>query len=737
MRTWARGAGVVGALALAGCASETGPGSVWRSDLEARASWASKPISWSGRVVDEAGTALAGARIAVQGTEVSSDAEGRFRVDGLARHASTVVVTADGYRDGFGAVSLSQPASVTVVEDALPPLRRFDASETRFLFTGDVALGRRYLDPDESTPIDEVPPNDPDAVLRVDHLAEDALALIADIAPVFAVADVAIPNFESVVTDTPSTPHRTKDFVYFTLPASLIAFEALGIGIVGLGNNHVYDYLEQGVADTLRFLSEAGIGFAGLGASPDAAWVPLRFEAQGTPWTMVAATSIVGRPSQPPSYVAEDGKGGAADLTDRTRLERTVEGERDAGRVPFAMVHMGFEYTRAPTDGTRSHAEAMVDAGAAFVVGHHPHTVQGFDLLDDRFVAWSLGNFMFDQDRLETMHSFLLQLDADAEGWQAATAWPIVIEDYRPLALAGERATRLRLEAAERTGAELAVVGDGNDLRVVPSSAAEVRTLTRQVDVQIGPDGLGHADLRGVLSPGESVVGVEGDVAEVWLGRDRMWEGDFEDEDTDRAQLECAFWDLGISGLVTVEGAYRGVGALALYRDAIDEASAAAAFRYRVRVPGDAEGEPNKDMAVFGWVAGDGAGSWDVEASWESSFGDAVFGRETLIDGPGGTFGWTPFVRYVHLPAERFDVLDPEAENARAVRLFLHMDPPTQAPGRVRFDDLAVVGWELGPLEPSGALGVTDRHGLQFVRVSGTPGTASLRLTVATVDAAR
>jgi poly-gamma-glutamate capsule biosynthesis protein CapA/YwtB (metallophosphatase superfamily) len=694
------------------------------------------PVAWTGRVVDEQGAAVAGARLSVQGMEATTDADGRFRVEGLSRRAAAVVVTAEGYRDGFGTVALSQPRSVTEVELPVPPLRRRDASETRFLFTGDVALGRRYLDPDESTPIDEVPPSDPSAVLRVDHLEEDALRLVAEIAPMFAGVDVAIPNFESVVTDTPATPHRTKDFVYFTLPASLTAFEALGIGIVGLGNNHVYDYLEQGVADTLRFLSEAGLRFAGLGASPDAAWVPLRFDAQDTPWTMVAATSIVGRASQPPSYVAEEGKGGAADLTDRTRLARTVEGEQDAGRVPFAMVHMGFEYTREPTDGTRSHAEAMVASGAAFVIGHHPHTVQGFDLVDEKFVAWSLGNFMFDQDRLETMHGYTLQLDATAEGWRAATAWPIVIEDYRPLALAGERAARLRLEAGERTVEALAVVGEANDLRIVDASAVRVQTLTRQVDVTVGPDGFGHVDLRGVLGVGESVVGVEGDVAEVWLGRDRMWEGDFEDEDTDDELLECAFWDLGISGLVTVDDAHRGVGALALYRDAIDEARAAAAFRYRVRVPGDAEGEPNKDLSVFGWVAGDEAGAWDVEATWESSFGDAVFGRETLLEGAGGSFAWTPFVRNVHLPAERLDVLDPEAENARAIRLFLHMEPPTTGPGRVRFDDLAVVGWESGPLEPAPSLGVPNRHGLQFVRVAGSPGTVTLQLTVATVDAA-
>src|SRR5262249_19640900 len=38
-------------------------------------------------------------------------------------------------------------------------------------------------------------------------------------------------------------------------------------------------------------------------------------------------------------------------------------------------------------------AHAMIDAGAALVVGHGPHVVRGLELWKGRLIAYSLGNF--------------------------------------------------------------------------------------------------------------------------------------------------------------------------------------------------------------------------------------------------------------------------------------------------------------------------------------------------------
>jgi poly-gamma-glutamate capsule biosynthesis protein CapA/YwtB (metallophosphatase superfamily) len=714
------------------CTPAPHPPIVWEEDVALRAAWERTPIGWSARVLDVAGAPIAGATVTIQGSATVTDATGAFAFSALARRASTFRVDAAGYRPGYGVVALAQPSAILTSTEAPAPLRARTPGETRFLFTGDVALGRRYLDPTDTTPRDRVPAPHPDAVLRVDHLEEDATALVAMMTPLFDAVDVAIPNFESVVTDDPSTPHLTKDWVFFTLPASLVALHELGVTMVGLGNNHVFDYLESGVVDTRTELTAAGFDFAGLGSNPDEAWLPWRFESEGVAYSLVAATSILGDADSLPSFVAEPGKGGAADLTDRSRLAATFEGERDAGRLPLALLHMGFEYTRAPTEAPRDHARAVIAAGAPFVIGHHPHTVQGFDLIDGKLVAWSLGNFMFDQDRLETMHTFTLQIDADADGWQAAALWPHVIEDYRPVPLAGARADRLRREASERSGSGIVIVDQGTSGRVV-TDPVTLTTEARAFTLTIGPDGRGHADLRGLLQPGESVTGVSGGVTAVWLGRDRLIEGDFEDEDADDELLEASFWSFGESALVTADQAWRGVGALGLYRDSLSATNAAAAFRFRVRVPGDAEGTPLRDLTLLGMVRGDNAGPIDVEATWDASEGDAEFGREVLWRRDEGTYGWTPFAADIHLPADATADVDPKTGSARATRVFLHHEPPFTGRGRVLFDDLAVVAWELGPWAPQAALPVPPRHGLDFVRVEGPPGEVVLQVTVSRV----
>jgi poly-gamma-glutamate capsule biosynthesis protein CapA/YwtB (metallophosphatase superfamily) len=720
-------------LLATSCAPVDHPPVVWEDDVALRAAWERTPIAWSARALDTEGAPIAGATVTIQGVTALTDATGAFSFPALARRASSFRIDADGYHPGYGVVALARPSVEPSSTESPAPLRPRTPGETRFLFTGDVALGRRYLDPTDTTPRDQMPVSHPDAVLRVDHIEEDATALVALMRPLFGAVDVAIPNFESVVTDDPSTPHLTKDWVFFSLPASLVALRELGVTMVGLGNNHVFDYLEAGVLDTREALTAAGFGFAGLGSDPDDAWIPWPFTSEGTAYSLVAATSIRGDADSLPSFVAEPGKGGAADLTDRARLAATFQGEREAGRVPLALLHMGFEYTRAPTEAPREHAQAVLDAGAPFVIGHHPHTVQGFDLIDGKLVAWSLGNFMFDQDRLETMHTFTLQVDADVDGWNAAALWPHVIEDYRPVPLAGARADRLRREASERSGSGLVVVDEGTSGRV-RADGAVTRTEVRELPLTLGPDGRGHADLRGLLRPGESVTGVEGDVAAVWLGRDRLIEGDFEDEDADDEVLEASFWSFGDSALITADQAWRGVGALALYRDRFSATNAAAAFRFRVRVPGDAEGTPSRDLTVLGMVRGDNAGPIDVEASWEASEGDAEFGREILWTHDEGTYGWTPFAADVHLPEDASPDVDPKTGSARATRIFLHHEPPFTDRGRAMFDDLAVVAWELGPWAPQAALPVPSRHGLDFVRVEGAPGEVVLRVTVSWVE---
>jgi poly-gamma-glutamate synthesis protein (capsule biosynthesis protein) len=61
-------------------------------------------------------------------------------------------------------------------------------------------------------------------------------------------------------------------------------------------------------------------------------------------------------------------------------------------------LHFGIEYTDAPQPSQQQLARAAIDAGALLVLGHHPHTLQGWERYGDGLIVYSLGNFVFDLD---------------------------------------------------------------------------------------------------------------------------------------------------------------------------------------------------------------------------------------------------------------------------------------------------------------------------------------------------
>ncbi|HEY1063973.1 MAG TPA: CapA family protein [Candidatus Saccharimonadales bacterium] len=63
----------------------------------------------------------------------------------------------------------------------------------------------------------------------------------------------------------------------------------------------------------------------------------------------------------------------------------------------IALPHMGVEYrdtAEAPKEGAY---RRMIDNGADMVIGAHPHVIQNSESYKGKLIAYSLGNFMFDQ----------------------------------------------------------------------------------------------------------------------------------------------------------------------------------------------------------------------------------------------------------------------------------------------------------------------------------------------------
>jgi len=81
------------------------------------------------------------------------------------------------------------------------------------------------------------------------------------------------------------------------------------------------------------------------------------------------------------------------------RLKAYMQAARGKGEVLIVQFHWGNEYVPRPKDWQFIMARAAIDAGAALVVGHHPHVLQPYEIYKNAFITYSLGNFLFDQPR--------------------------------------------------------------------------------------------------------------------------------------------------------------------------------------------------------------------------------------------------------------------------------------------------------------------------------------------------
>lgn len=306
-------------------------------EREARRLYACTAISLTGRVVAADGTPVAGATVRVHGQRARTGRQGTFRFPTLPRRNALVEVEAGGFRPFVVPVELRRALGEAAVEVPALVLSPVAPQVARMLFTGDVMLGRRFLDPTDTTPPGRLPTDVPGAFIRVSAPDAGSRSVLGFVRPLFQGADLTAINLESPVTAAPATPHPSKSYTFFTLPGSLEALRWMGVGYVSLGNNHVHDYLEPGLADTLRHLKASGLGHSGAGPNADEAFRPWTSSLAGTSYSFLSMSSIFEWQKDAWDLLASDTTGGAADLRDSTRVTRALRAEREAGRVPVAL----------------------------------------------------------------------------------------------------------------------------------------------------------------------------------------------------------------------------------------------------------------------------------------------------------------------------------------------------------------------------------------------------------------
>lgn len=374
----------------------------------------------SGRVVDVAGKPI-NASLSIGDTVFTTDANGRFDITPPQDTAYRIEISAEGHypmRHTFSHAELVQDPAL----DAIVLVARAQ-NRTLFVFGGDAMIGRRFYEPFEGEPV----------LVSKDTALADSKALLAEMKPYLERADYASINLESPIFDSPPSDPAPKFVTFYSAPETLEALEWAGVDYTALGNNHTYDFLEPGLEITLDHLNDSSLDFSGAGKDQAEALAAHRHASGDAAFDLL---SFVGWPAGPPTQSADADKGGAA-LGTAQNLLSTTQRSITTGGIPILQFHGGLEYIEEPTLSIETNLKQAVDAGAALVIGHHPHVVQGLELYDGKLIAWSLGNFLFDQYFYSAQSAALLYVWMDGDEFHHAEAVPLYIKGYHPTPAVG------------------------------------------------------------------------------------------------------------------------------------------------------------------------------------------------------------------------------------------------------------------------------------------------------------
>ncbi len=222
-------------------------------------------------------------------------------------------------------------------------------------------------------------------------------------------ADLVVANLEGPITahlskSVGSKVGREGNFT-FTFPTTTAALLFRhNIRLVSIGNNHTMNFGREGLAETKRWLDEAGILYFGepdLGESNRVERISLR----GIPFSFINWSDWT------------------SDKTNHTVAR--VRDEVGAGRIVVVYTHWGDEYV-PPPERVKTLARQFVDAGADLVIGSHPHIVQEDEVYAGKHIYYSLGNFVFDQYWNESVRrGLLLRVEFIPEGVESVEEIPI------------------------------------------------------------------------------------------------------------------------------------------------------------------------------------------------------------------------------------------------------------------------------------------------------------------------
>jgi poly-gamma-glutamate synthesis protein (capsule biosynthesis protein) len=262
----------------------------------------------------------------------------------------------------------------------------------------------------------------------------------AGVASVFGSADLLVANLECVISERGEP--EPKAYTFRAPPAAADSLALAGVDVVGLANNHSLDLGYEALSDTLQLLAERQIGWVGAGANDVAARTPLLVVRNGLRMAFLAYVDVPVETRShfdTRSWVATSATAGVA-WAEPDQIASDVAAARAEADVVVVLLHFGLEGRTATTPAQRAQARAAIDAGAALVLGSHPHVLQAPEEYNGGLIAYSLGNFVFEDFTFPENYSAIFTATLTPSGVGEYSWVPVVIEAGLPRLATSEEA---------------------------------------------------------------------------------------------------------------------------------------------------------------------------------------------------------------------------------------------------------------------------------------------------------
>jgi len=248
-------------------------------------------------------------------------------------------------------------------------------------------------------------------------------------------ADLLIGNLEGPISDKGTKVGSIYSFR--DDPKAIEGLNYAGFDVLSLANNHAFDYGRLALEDTLKRLKEANINYLGAGLNEKEAFAPVIKEIKGVKIGFLAFTDLGSR-----FWEASASSSGIAWISqdDLEKVKKEIEDAKREADFLIILLHSGEEYQAIPSAFQTKFAKLAVDSGADLVIGHHPHVVQKIEKYKSGYVAYSLGNFIFDQGfSKETMEGLLLRVIIEGKKVKELTPVEVKInKNFQPEILKGD-----------------------------------------------------------------------------------------------------------------------------------------------------------------------------------------------------------------------------------------------------------------------------------------------------------